>query len=102
MQSPAQPAHQYPLLAGFSQELGDKYLHELCDNPLNHSGQPVTPRLINEHTLWALSTGLLFNSGPTSVRHCLIRLSSRWVARSRGFWGVHSIFFSKRDTWDLE
>lgn len=69
---------------------------------LNHGWQQVKPRLINEHKLSALSTGLFFNSGQTSVRHCLIRLSSRWVARSRGFWGVHSISFSNRDTCDLE
>jgi len=68
----------------------------------DHSRQQVEARFVNKDKLAPLLAGLFFNSGQTSVRHASIWASSRWVARSIGFWGVHSTSFINRETCDLE
>jgi hypothetical protein len=67
----------------------------------NAGGQQVEARFVHKNQCAAFQPGLFFNSAQTSDRHVAMAVSSRWLARSSGIWGVHFKSLSKRATCDL-
>jgi hypothetical protein len=64
----------------------------------DQSRQEIKPRFVYKDNGAPFDVRLFFSSGHTSIRHCLITASSRWVARSRGICGVQSRRFNSRET----
>lgn len=64
----------------------------------HRSRQQGESGLVHEHYGESVQECLFLLSGHTAVRHCSIRASSRWAARSTGSWGVQPSFLSIRDT----
>ena len=64
-------------------------------------GQEIETRFIHKNKETVLQTGFFFISNQTFLRQRAISVSSRWVARSIGCWGVHFNSLSKRATCPL-
>src|SRR5215471_17493815 len=66
-----------------------------------HSRQQIEAAFVHKYQGPPLPTRLFFSSSHTIVRQYAIRSSSRWTARSSGFWGVQANRLSNRETWAL-
>src|SRR5919204_5253031 len=66
-----------------------------------HSRQQIEAAFVHKYQGTPLPKRLFFSSSHTIVRQYAIRSSSRWAARSSGFWGVQAKRLSNRDTWAL-
>src|SRR5919204_1475065 len=66
-----------------------------------HSRQQIEAAFVDKYQGTPLPTRLFFSSAHTVVRQYAICSSSRWAARSSGFWGVQANCLSNRDTWAL-
>lgn len=66
-----------------------------------HRRQQIETAFVHKYQGPPLPMCLFFSSSHTVVRQYAICSSSRWAARSCGFWGVQANRVSNRDTWAL-